>query len=58
MYYIKQRGRRKLHNKQLHNFYSPPDIIRVIKAKSMRWTGHVAHLGLDEKFALHFCHKS
>jgi hypothetical protein len=34
---------RKLHNGELHNSYSSPDIIRQIKSKSMRWVGHVAH---------------
>jgi hypothetical protein len=34
-------GWRKFH--KLHNFYSLPDIIRMIKSKRIRWTGHVAH---------------
>jgi hypothetical protein len=38
-------GRRKLHNEELHGLYSPPSIIRVIKARRMRWAGHVAHMG-------------
>jgi hypothetical protein len=33
---------RKLDNEALHNLYSLPHIIRVIKSRSMRWTGHVA----------------
>jgi hypothetical protein len=36
---------RKLHNGELHNLYSSPDIIRQIKARRMRWTGHVARMG-------------
>jgi hypothetical protein len=36
---------RKLHNGELHNFYSSPDIIRQIKSRRMRWAGHVAHMG-------------
>jgi hypothetical protein len=32
---------RKLHNEKL-NLYSPPNIIRVIKSRRMRWAGHVA----------------
>jgi hypothetical protein len=32
---------RKLHNEELHNFYSSPNIIRMIKSRWMRWTGHV-----------------
>jgi hypothetical protein len=38
-------GRRKLHNEELHNLYTPPSIIRVIKSRRMRWTGHVARMG-------------
>jgi hypothetical protein len=34
---------RKLHNDELHDLYSLPNIVRVIK--SMRWAGHVACLG-------------
>jgi hypothetical protein len=33
---------RKLHNGELHNLYSSPDIIRQIKSRRMRWAGHVA----------------
>jgi hypothetical protein len=36
---------RKLHNKELHILYSSPNIIRQIKSRRMRWTGHVAHMG-------------
>jgi hypothetical protein len=32
-------GWRKLHNEELHGLYSSPNIIRVIKARRMRWTG-------------------
>jgi hypothetical protein len=38
-------GWRKLHNEELHGLYSSPSIVRVIKARTMRWTGHVAHMG-------------
>jgi hypothetical protein len=38
-------GRRKLHKEELHGLYSSPSIIRVIKARRMRWAGHVAHMG-------------
>jgi hypothetical protein len=34
----------KLHSGELHNLYSSPDIIRQIKSRRMRWTGHVAHM--------------
>jgi hypothetical protein len=36
---------RKLHNKELHYLYSSPSIIRIMKARRMRWTGHVARTG-------------
>jgi hypothetical protein len=36
------RGWRKLHNEELHNLYSSPSIIRIIKSRRMRWSGHVA----------------
>jgi hypothetical protein len=32
----------KLHNEELHNLYSLPNIIRMIKSRRMRWAGHVA----------------
>jgi hypothetical protein len=36
---------RKLHNDELHNLYSSPNIMRVIKSRRMRWAGHVACIG-------------
>jgi hypothetical protein len=38
-------GWRKLHYKELHNLYSSPSIIRIIKWKRMRWAGHVTRMG-------------
>jgi transcription termination factor 2 len=35
---------RKLHNEELHELYSLPSIIRIIKSRRMRWAGHVARL--------------
>jgi hypothetical protein len=35
-------GWRKLHNEELHNLYSSPSTIRMIKSRRMRWAGHVA----------------
>jgi hypothetical protein len=34
---------RKLHNEELYDLYSSPNIIWVIKSRRMRWAGHVAH---------------
>jgi hypothetical protein len=33
---------RKLHNKELHDLYSSPSIIRIIKSRRIRKAGHVA----------------
>jgi hypothetical protein len=38
-------GWRKLHNEELHDLYSSPSIIRIIKARRMKWAGHVARMG-------------
>jgi hypothetical protein len=38
-------GWRKLCNEELHNLYSSPSIIRIIKSRKMRWAGHVARMG-------------
>jgi hypothetical protein len=38
-------GWRKLHNEELHNLYSSPNIIRVIKSRRMRWEENVARIG-------------
>ena len=35
---------RKLHNEELNNPYSSPNIVRMIKSRRMRWAGHVAHM--------------
>jgi hypothetical protein len=40
---------RKLHNEELHNLYSSPNIIRQIKSWRMSWAGHVARIGEDRK---------
>jgi hypothetical protein len=34
-----------VHNEELHNLYSSPSIIRMIKSRGMRWAGHVARIG-------------
>jgi hypothetical protein len=36
---------RKLHNDKLHDLYSSPNILRVIKSRRMKWAGHVARMG-------------
>jgi hypothetical protein len=39
------RGWEKLHNEELHNLYSSPNIIRMIESWWMRWTGYAARMG-------------
>jgi hypothetical protein len=39
------RGWRKLHYEELHNLYSSPIVIRIIKTRRVRWAGHVARMG-------------
>jgi hypothetical protein len=36
---------RKLHTDELHNLYSSPNIVRMIKSRRTRWAGHVARMG-------------
>ena len=38
---------RKLHNEELNDLYSLPNIVRVVKSRRMRWAGHVARMGED-----------
>jgi hypothetical protein len=40
---------RKLLNKELHDLYSSPSIIRIIKSRRMRWVGHVTRMGEKRK---------
>jgi hypothetical protein len=35
----------KKRNEELYNFYSSPDIIRLVISRRMRWESHVAHMG-------------
>jgi hypothetical protein len=35
----------KLHNEELNNLFSSPNIVRVITSRRMRWAGHVARMG-------------
>jgi hypothetical protein len=47
-------GWRKFHN-ELHNWHSSPNIIRMIKSRTMRWVGHIGDGdGGDEKFIQSF----
>ena len=36
---------RRLHNEELNDLYSSPNIVRVIKSRIMRWAGYVARMG-------------
>ena len=36
---------RRLHNEELNDLYSSPNIVRVIKSRRMGWAGHVARMG-------------
>ena len=42
---------RKLHNEELSDLYSLPNIVRVVKSRRMRWAGHVARVGGWERCA-------
>jgi allantoicase len=37
-------GLRKLHNEDLHDLYSLPNVIRMIKSSRMRWSGNVSNM--------------
>jgi hypothetical protein len=36
---------RKLHNEELNDLYSSPNVVQVIKLRRMRWVGHITHMG-------------
>jgi hypothetical protein len=36
---------RRLHNEEINDLYSSPNIVRVIKSRRMRWVGNVARIG-------------
>jgi hypothetical protein len=38
-------AKKKLYNEELHNLYSSPNIVRMVKSRRMRWAGHVACMG-------------
>ena len=35
---------RRLHNEELSDLYSSPNIVRVIKSRRMKWAGHVVRM--------------
>ena len=43
---------RRLHNEELRILYRSPNIVRAVKSRKLRWTGHVAwrKLGVLSKF--------
>jgi hypothetical protein len=45
---------RKLHKEELRDLYSSASIIRIIKSRSMRWTGYVARIG-EKRNAYRYC---
>ena len=45
---------RKLHNEELNDLSSSPNIVRVIKSRSMREVGHVARMGREERHVQNF----
>jgi len=40
---------RRLHNEELNDLYSSPNIVWVIKSRRMRWAGHVARMGEERR---------
>jgi hypothetical protein len=42
-------GWRRRHTEELHNMYTSPNIVRMIKSRRMRWAEHVAEHDRDEK---------
>ena len=40
---------RRLHNEELNDLYSSPNIVRVIKSRRMRWAGRVARMGEERE---------
>ena len=41
---------RRLHNEELNDLYSLPNIVRVITSRRMRWAGHVARVGEERGY--------
>jgi hypothetical protein len=38
------RGRKRLHNEERHDLYASPNVIRVIKSRTLRWVAYVARI--------------
>jgi hypothetical protein len=45
---------RKQHNEEFYDLYCSPNIVRVIKSRRVRWAGHVARMGGEERFIQDF----
>jgi hypothetical protein len=45
----------RLHNEELHNLYSSPKIIRMIKSRRMRWARHVVRMGRRGIYIVYLC---
>jgi hypothetical protein len=43
-----------LHNEELHNLYSSPNFIKVIKSRRMRWAGECIMHGRDDELIQNF----
>jgi len=46
---------RELHNEELKDLYSSPNIVQVIKSRRMRWAGHVGCMGGGEVYTGFWC---
>ena len=46
---------RRLHNEELNDLYSSPNIVQVIKLRRMRWVGDLARMGGEETYAGFWC---
>ena len=42
---LRGRGNKRVHNAELNDLYSSPNMVRVIKSRKIRWAGHVVRIG-------------
>jgi hypothetical protein len=49
---------KRLHNKEFHNLYALPNVIRVFKVREIRWAGHVACMEVIRHACMFFTEKS